>query len=87
MGKTKGISTMVWPPQSPHLNPIELLWDELDRAIRKRYMTSVNNLRGALQEEWTKISSETLKKLINRMPRLCLCVIQKKGGHIDETKV
>ena len=29
----KGIGTLSWPSQSPHLNPIENLWDELDRKI------------------------------------------------------
>ena len=26
---------MTWPPQSPDLNPIEMVWDELDRSIVK----------------------------------------------------
>lgn len=28
------ISVMQWPPQSPDLNPIENLWDQIDRDIR-----------------------------------------------------
>lgn len=34
------IVIMVWPPQSLNLNPIELLWDELDREVRKTCPTS-----------------------------------------------
>ena len=29
----KMLKNMEWPPQSPDCNPIELLWDELDRKI------------------------------------------------------
>ena len=33
-----------WPPQSSDLNPIELLWDELDRQVRDLKPTSLTSL-------------------------------------------
>ena len=27
---------MTWPPQSPDLNPIEMVWDELDRRMKEK---------------------------------------------------
>ncbi|GFV90478.1 transposable element Tcb2 transposase [Trichonephila clavipes] len=39
------------PPQSPDLNPIEHLWDYLDRQIRKQEIKTKNDLNKALLEE------------------------------------
>lgn len=81
------LTVMKWPPQSPDLNPIELLWDELDRRIRAECPTSKNQLWTALQREWNNIPLETLRKLIERMPRIVRAVVKARGGFFDETKV
>lgn len=62
------LKNMVWPPQSPDLNPIELLWEELDRNVRNRGPTSQEEMWNALCESWNNISQDTINKLIARMP-------------------
>ena len=47
------------PPQSPDLNPIEHLWEELDRRVKKRAINTKAELKNELLEEWHNISSET----------------------------
>jgi hypothetical protein len=63
------INLMKWPVQSPDLNPIEHLWDELERQIRKRDPSPVSEreLAVILQEEWEKISDAVFQKLILSM--------------------
>lgn len=50
--ETKGIlKNMVWPPQSPDLNFIELIWDELDQRVRRYCPTSEKSLWEILKRE------------------------------------
>ncbi|XP_052329357.1 SH2 domain-containing protein 5-like isoform X3 [Oncorhynchus keta] len=53
---------MTWPPQSPDLNPIEMMvWDELDRRVKEKQPTSTQHMhmQGWLGEcqECAKLSS------------------------------
>lgn len=75
---------MEWPPQSPDANPIELLWDELDREVRKLRPTSEKHLWECLNKAWQELKPEALQKLVERMPRVCAAIIKSKGNHIDE---
>lgn len=68
------------PPQSPDLNPIEHLWEHLDRQIRKRTITNKDMLKTVIMEEWQKISPDVTKKLVESMPRRLSAVIKAKGG-------
>ena len=69
--ETKGVlKNMVWPPQSPDFNPVELLWEELDRNVCSCCPSSQEDIRKALQENWNNISQDTMDKLIVRMPKL-----------------
>ena len=78
---------MTWLPQSPDLNPIELLWDELDRKITTECPTSKSYLWDIIEQEWNKSQKETIRKLIERMQRIVKAVIKSKGGFFDEKKI
>ena len=77
-------NVMEWPPQSPDLSPIELLWDEVDRQVQEKKPTSVESLVRLVKQTWTEISPVVLEKLLNRMPLICQAVIDAQGGYFDE---
>ena len=77
-----GVEELDWPAQSPDLNPIEHLWDELQQRLRARPSrpTSVSDLTNALLEEWSKIPINTLLNLVESLPRRVEAVIAAKGA-------
>ena len=78
------ITHMIWPPQSPDLSPIELLWEEVDRQVQAKRPTSLEKLVAIVKETWNEISEDVLEKLLHRMPLLCQAVIDAEGGYFDE---
>lgn len=71
--------TLDTPPQSPDLNPIEHLWDELERRLRKHHITNKNQLKTLISTEWANIGGEITKKLVHSMPNRLHEVIKQKG--------
>jgi len=76
------ITSLPWPAQSPDLNPIENLWDELDRKVRKHKPLPKNqdDLWQILQNEWLKLDESIYKNLVDSMPRRIAAVIENKGN-------
>ncbi|KAK7091535.1 hypothetical protein V1264_009201 [Littorina saxatilis] len=68
---------------SPDINPIEHLWDELDRRVRRQEEAPANHrdLLQALQEEWDTIPQQDIRHLIQSMPRRCRAVVAAQGSH------
>ncbi len=65
------------------MSPIEHVWDALDRRIRQRVPVPANiqQLRTAIEEEWTNIPQATINNLINSMQRRCVALREANGGH------
>jgi hypothetical protein len=77
------INVLVWPAQSPDLNPIEHLWEHLKRQLLK-YPTppsGCHELWDRIAKEWNNIPPETCQRLIESMPRRIEAVLKAKGGH------
>jgi len=76
------IEFLPWPAQSPDLNPIENLWDALERRVRKHRPIPKNKKEffEALKEEWNKIDEIQLNRLVTSMPRRIKAVIRNKGN-------
>jgi hypothetical protein len=49
---------MTWPPQSPNLNPTEMVCDELDRRVKEMQPISAQHLWELLQDCWKSIPGE-----------------------------
>jgi hypothetical protein len=78
------IQMMEWPAMSPHLNPIEHVWDILERRIRKRpaALLTLQELAEALIEEaWQNLPQDALRSVVRSMPRRCQAVFNVRGEH------
>ncbi|VDO57574.1 unnamed protein product [Haemonchus placei] len=68
-----------WPSQSPDLNPIEHVWEELGRLCSKRPARNKNEKFAQLVRKWNAIPSTFMQRLIDSMPSRCDAVIKNHG--------
>ena len=66
--------------KSADLNPIELVWNELNQLVRAKQATSAAHFWQLWQESWEELSSIYLQSLVERIPRICVAVIVAKRG-------
>jgi transposase len=77
------INVLPWPSKLPDLNPIEHLWDHLDKRVRQRQHLpqTINQLCQMLQQEWRTIPRNNVRKLIESIPRRRWAELAARGGH------
>ena len=76
----KKFKVLEWPSQSPDLNPIEMLWQDLKQAVHARKPKNVTELKQFCMEEWAKIPPRCCERLINNYRKSLVAVIAAKGG-------
>ena len=77
----RGWEVIEHPPQSPDLNVIEHLWDEIDRRIDRIEVNTYEQLKGKISQVWLSVEPECAQKLVESMPRRLQQVIEAKGGN------
>lgn len=73
------IRHLPWPSKSPDLNPIEHVWDFINRKVVARVPQNLLQLQNFLIEEWRLIPQNYLDKLVIGMPRRINAVVEANG--------
>jgi len=77
--------TLIWPAQSPDMNPIEHLWAIMKRKLNK-YENPPNGmiqLWERIKTIWNNIDEDICINLIESMPRRIEAVLKAKGKWTD----
>ncbi|GBN01458.1 Transposable element Tcb1 transposase [Araneus ventricosus] len=80
---TKHVPVLEWPAASPDLSPLENIWRILMRNMAQRRPRNIQQLQDYLRQEWEKISTDTLNRLVSSMPKRPAAVIRRKGDVIS----
>ena len=75
----KRIQRLEWPSFSPDMNPIEHLWDEVERRMKKEQPKNEKDLQECLTRVWNGIEKPVLKKLVDSVLNRLNEVIRMKG--------
>uniref|UniRef100_A0A8D3ED23 Transposable element Tcb2 transposase n=1 Tax=Scophthalmus maximus TaxID=52904 RepID=A0A8D3ED23_SCOMX len=81
--EAENIPVLAWPAYSPDMSPIEHVCDALDRRIGQHVPgpANIQQLRTAIEKEWTNIPQATINNLINSTRRRCVALREANGGH------
>ena len=77
------INLVEWPSNSPDMNIIKHVWNDIEIRLRARTFQPRNfeELKAAVEEEWYATPLEYIKKLYYSIPRRLQALKKKKGGH------
>jgi hypothetical protein len=83
--RDKSITTLPWPVRSPDLNPIDHIWDIIDRRVRERKppAQTLNELEQTLHQEWQRLAQVQIRRLVGSMRRRLAAVIRVNGSYTN----
>jgi len=77
------VDVIMWPSQSPDLNPIENLWASIKKKLKGKDFSKKEKLIECVNDIWRNISPEVCKKLVGSMDDRIIQVLRSEGGYSD----
>lgn len=78
-----GIDVVEWPSNSPDMNIIEHVWNDIEVRLRARpyQPRDFDELKSAVEEEWKATTVDYIQSLYYSIPRRLEALKKAKGGH------
>jgi hypothetical protein len=73
-----------WPPNSPDLNPIEMIWGIVKTHVEKLRPETKEALAVIIQEVWSSLDQEMIDRLVDHFPERLTMVVQAQGRSISQ---
>jgi hypothetical protein len=80
---SKQLTVLPWPANSPDLNPIENIWAILKQNVERRVVRNKTELVKVVEEEWSQINQDLIRKTIDSMPKRIAQVLERGGKKCD----
>jgi hypothetical protein len=75
------VKTMVWPAESPDLNPIEPVWHELKNYLRQMKPENKDDLVAKIKQFWSeRMTMSQCRRYVAHIRNVLPLVVQNKGG-------
>lgn len=68
-----------WPPYSPDLNVIEVIWAIMKHRLEKKVVKTLDQLKIEIQDIWDNLSIPLINRLIDTMPKRLIKCVQNNG--------
>ena len=78
--RSKHIHVLEWSSQSPDLNQLENLWQDLKIAVHRHFPSNQTTFELFCKEEWANISASICAWLVETYPKRLAAVISAKDG-------
>jgi hypothetical protein len=83
-----GFNILHWPPHSPDLSPIEMIWAIIKRKLRGKLFSTPFELFRALECEWNQFTPELINSYVTSFEIRCRICLKYNGeclnGHWQE---
>ena len=78
--KNKGVNWWYTPPESPDLNPVELVWGSLKQYLRNSAKPkNLAELKQGIKQFWRTLTPEVCRKYISHLKKVIPKIIQVEG--------
>ena len=82
--KKNGQNIPKWPPNSPDLSAIELIWPIIKGMMNIFPPTSIEELKALIQKVWESIPKEMCERIIDHIKNRWELCIHHKGVRLDK---